>query len=298
MRQLREILRLHLEASLSLRETARVLKVGKTTVGDVVLKARAAGVTWTLAQTLTDQQLEARLYLPPVPAASRHLEPDWAYVHQELKRPGVTLQLLWEEYAQANAQAYKYTSFCVKYRAWAEGLKRSMRQSHAAGEKLFVDYAGQTVPVVDAVTGEISRAQIFVGVLGASNYTYACATATQSAPDWVGSLIACVHFMGGLPRLIVPDQTRALIARPDAYEPGAGRLLQEFCDHYGGVAVLPARPARPRDKPKVEVAVLVVEARRDGAQRLEAACARALSIRSPTYTSIKSILAPAWIATA
>lgn len=134
-----------------------------------------------------------------------------------------------------------------------------MRQSHLAGEKLFVDYAGQTVPLVDAVTGEISKAQIFVGVLGASNYTYACATATQSAADWVGPLIACVHFMGGLPRLIVPDQTRALIARPDAYEPGAGRLLQEFCDHYGGVAVLPARPARPRDKPKVEGAVLIVE---------------------------------------
>jgi transposase len=258
MRQLRQILRLHLEGGLSLRETARLAKIGKTTVGDVVLKARAAGVTWLVAQSLGDDALEARLYRPPVPAASRHLEPNWAHVHHELKRPGVTLQLLWEEYAQSNEQAYKYTSFCVKYRAWAAGLKRSMRQTHVAGEKLFVDYAGQTVPIVDATTGEISQAQIFVGVLGASNYTYACATATQSAVDWVGSLIACVHFMGGLPRLLVPDQARALIANPDRYEPGAGRLLLEFCDHYG-VAVLPARPAHPRDKPKVENAVLVVE---------------------------------------
>jgi transposase len=170
----------------------------------------------------------------------------------------VTLQLLWEEYRRANAQAYKYTSFCVKYRAWAAGLKRSMRQHHPAGERLFVDYAGQTVPIVDAATGQISRAQIFVAVLGASNYTYACATLTQSAPDWVGSLIAALEFFGGVPALIVPDQPRALIARPDRYEPEVSRLVEELCTHYG-TTVLPARPAHPRDKPKVEVGVQVVE---------------------------------------
>jgi len=258
VRQIKQVLRLHLEAGLSYGQAGRALGLAKSTVGKICLLARAAGVDWAQAQTLSDEQIEARLYRPPVPRSSRQLEPDWAYIHKELKRPGVTLQLLWEEYAQANEQAYKYTSFCVKYREWAATLKRSMRQTHIAGEKLFVDYAGQTVPVVDAVTGEIAPAQIFVGVLGASNYTYACATATQTAADWVGAMIGCVHFMGGLPKLIVPDQTRALIARPDAYEPGAGRLLQEFCDHYE-VAVLPARPARPRDKPKVENAVLVVE---------------------------------------
>jgi transposase len=133
-----------------------------------------------------------------------------------------------------------------------------MRQVHVAGERLFVDYAGQTVPIIDAATGEIRRAQIFVAVLGASNYTYACATATQTAPDWVGSIIGALEFIGGVPRLIVPDQTRALIARPDRYEPTANRLVEELCDHYD-VAVLPARPAHPRDKPKVEVGVLVVE---------------------------------------
>jgi transposase len=258
MRQLRQTLRLHLEAGLSLRECARVLDIGKTTVNDIVRNARAAGVDWTVAQSLSDEELEARLYRPAVPRSARHLEPDYAHIHQELKRPGVTLQLLWEEYAQANEQAYKYTSFCIKYRDWAASLKRSMRQVHVGGEKLFADYAGQTIPIVDAATGEIRAAQVFVATLGASNYTYACATATQTAADWVGSLIGALEFIGGLPRLIVPDQPRALIAQPDRYEPGLGRLVQEFCDHYS-VAVLPARPAHPRDKPKVECAVLVVE---------------------------------------
>jgi transposase len=179
-------------------------------------------------------------------------------VHQELKRPGVTLQLLWEEYQRGCELAYKYTSFCIKYRAWAAALKRSMRQTHIAGERLFVDYAGQTVPVIDAATGEIRRAQIFVAVLGASNYTYACATAAQGSADWVGAIIGALEFIGGVPRLIVPDQTRALVARPDRYEPAVNRLVDELCDHYD-VAVLPARPAHPRDKPKVEVAVQVVE---------------------------------------
>jgi transposase len=258
MRQLRQTLRLHLESRLTLRECARVLGIAKTTIGDIVRKARAAGVDWALAQTLTDDELEARLYRPAVPRSARHLEPDYAYIHQELKRAGVTLQLLWEEYARANPLAYKYTSFCIKYRAWAEGLKRSMRQVHVAGEKLFADYAGHTVPIVDARTGEIRQAQIFVAALGASNYTYACATMTQTAADWVGSLIGALEFIGGTPCLIVPDQPRALIAQPDRYEPGMGRLVEEFCNHYG-VAVLPARPAHPRDKPKVEVAVQVVE---------------------------------------
>jgi len=258
MRQIRQALRLHLEAGLSHAQAGRALGIPKATVGKYARLARGAGVDWALAQGLSDEELEARLFQPAVPRAARHLEPDYALIHQELKRPGVTLQLLWEEYAQANALAYKYTSFCIKYRQWADGLKRSMRQIHVAGDKLFADYAGQTVPVIDAATGEIRAAQIFVAVLGASNYTYACATATQTAADWVASLIDALEFIGGLPKLIVPDQPRALIAHPDRYEPGVGRLVEEFCDHYS-VAFLPARPGRPRDKPKVEAAVLLVE---------------------------------------
>jgi transposase len=259
MRRIREVLRLHLEAGLSYAECARALKVPKSTVGKIVHLARAAEVDCAVAWQLTDAELEARLYRPPVPRASTQLEPDYAHIHQELKRPGVTLQLLWEEYVRGNDLAYKYTSFCIKYRLWKAHLARSMRQTHVAGERLFVDYAGQTVPIVDASTGEIrQRAQIFVAVLGASNYTYACATARQSLEDWTSALVASLEFIGGVPRLIVPDQTRALIARPDRYEPESNRSVEEFAAHYGTV-VLPARPAHPRDKPKVEVGVQIVE---------------------------------------
>ena len=262
MRQIRQTLRLHYEVGLSYAQIGRALGVAKATVGKTVMFARAAGVDWATAQTLTDEALEARLYKPPVARASARLEPDFAQIHQELKRPGVTLMLLWEEYQRgqtaAGEPAYKYTSYCVKYRAWAQRLKRSMRQIHIAGERLFVDYAGQTVPLIDASTGEITRAQVFVAVLGASNYTFACATATQSAVDWVGAIIRALEFIGGVPRLIVPDQTRALVARPDRYDPQINALGEELCAHYD-VAMLPARPAHPRDKPKVEVAVQVVE---------------------------------------
>jgi transposase len=160
--------------------------------------------------------------------------------------------------AGAGGAAYRYSAFCDKYRAWAKRLKRSMRQVHPGGERLFIDYAGQTVPVIDPVSGEIRCAQVFVGVLGASNYTYACATRQQTAADWVGAIIAALEFIGGVPRLLVPDQPRALIANPDAYEPVTARLMQELAEHYG-VAVLPARPGRPQDKAKVEVGVQVVE---------------------------------------
>ena len=251
-------MRLHLQAGLSYSEVGRSLKISKSTAGNYVSLARMAGVDWAVVQTLTDEELEARLFLPALPRNSRQLVPDFAGVHQELKRAGVTLQLLWEEYAKDNLLAYKYTSFCVKYREWAMGLKRSMRQTHIAGEKLFIDYAGQTVPIVDATTGEITRAQIFVAAFGASNYTYACATARQTTADWIGAQIQALEFFGGVPRLIVPDQTRSLIKNPHSYDPQPNRLYDEFATHYG-CALLAARPGHPRDKPKVENAVLVVE---------------------------------------
>jgi transposase len=259
MSKIRQALQLLADCRLSRRQVADALGIGKTTVSEIALYARDAGVDWLLASTLSDDELQARLYPPPRPRTSTRHEPDYAALHQELKRPGVTLQLLWEEYrASAIDQAYRYSAFCDKYRAWAKRLKRSMRQLHPGGERLFVDYAGQTVPVVDALSGEIRRAQIFVAVLGASNYTYACATWQQTAADWVGAIIATFEFNGGVPRLLVPDQPRALIANPDAYEPVTARLMQELGEHYG-VAVLPARPGRPQDKAKVEVGVQVVE---------------------------------------
>ena len=219
MRRIRETLRLHLQAGLSYGEVGRALKIAKSSAGKYVSLARAAGVDWELAQTLTDDELEARLFRAAVPRSSHQLAPDFALVHQELKRAGVTLQLLWEEYARDNALAYKYTSFCIKYRAFAQSLKRSMRQVHVAGEKLFVDYAGNGLPLIDASTGEFTAAQILVATLGASNYTYACATLRQTTADWIGAQVRALEFFGGTPRLIVPDQTRSLIKYPDTYDP-------------------------------------------------------------------------------
>lgn len=259
MSKLRHTLQLLHAGALSTRQIGAALGISKSTVSEIASYARVAGVDWALAQTLSDEELQSRLYKPPVARESRHLEPDCAHIHRELRRPGVTLQLLWEEYQhQHGGQAYKYSAFCEKYKAWARGLKRSMRQTHEAGDKLFVDYAGQTVPIVDSSTGEITQAQIFVAVLGASNYTYSCATASQKAADWATSIIATLEFIGGVPRLLVPDQPRALMARPDRYEPIAHRLLEELSAHYS-LAVMPARAAKPRNKPKVEVAVQVVE---------------------------------------
>jgi transposase len=258
MRRIRETLRLHLQAGLSYNEVGRALKISKSAVGKYVSLARVAGVDCEVAESLSDEELEAKLYRPPVPRASHQLAPDFALVHQELKREGVTLMLLWEEYARGNPLAYKYTSFCVKYREFAQNQLRSMRQVHLAGEKLFVDYAGSTVPIIDPATGEISQAQIFVATLGASNYTFACATARQTTADWIGAQVQALEFIGGVPRLIVPDQPRALIKTPDRYDPEPNRTYDEFAKHYG-CAVLAARPRHPRDKPKVEASVLLVQ---------------------------------------
>ncbi len=267
MRQIRETLRLHLQAGLSYSEVGRALKISKSAVGKHVSLAGVAGVDWALAQTLSNEDLEARLYRPALPRSSHQRAPDFGVVHQELKRPGVTLMLLWEEYATGNPLAYKYTSFCIKYGEFAKCQQRSMRQVHVAGEKLFVDYAGDTVPIVDAATGEISRAQIFVATLGASNYTFACATPRQTTADWIGAQVQALEFIGGKGplgapswpmRLIVPDQTRSLIKTPDRYDPEPNRTYEEFAKHYG-CAVLAARPAHPRDKPKVEGSVLLVQ---------------------------------------
>ena len=258
MRRIRETLRLHLLGGLSYAEVGRSLKISKSAVGKYVLLARVAGVDWDIAQALSDDELEARLYRPALTRASNQAAPDFGLVHHELKRAGVTLMLLWEEYARDNPSAYKYTSFCIKYREFAQRQQRSMRQLHIAGEKLFVDYAGSTVPIVDAGTGEITQAQIFVATLGASNYTYACATPRQTTGDWIGAQVNALEFIGGVPRLIVPDQTRALIKRADRYDPEPNRSYEEFAKHYG-CAVLAARPAHPRDKPKVEGSVLLVQ---------------------------------------
>jgi len=258
MRKIREILRLSHEAGLSRAQVGRALGLSKGVVSKYLVRCRENGLSWPLPPELDDTAIEARLFVTARPS-HQFVMPDYAWVHQELKRKGVTLQLLWEEYAQScSGRAFRYTAFCGHYREWAGKLRRSMRQVYRAGEKLFIDYAGPGIPIVCPETGEIRSAWLFVAVLGASNYTYAEATWTQSKPDWIGAQVRALAYMGGVPELIVPDNARALIAFASRYEPDPNRTYQEFATHYG-TAILPARPGKPRDKAKVEVGVLVAE---------------------------------------
>jgi transposase len=259
MRKIKEVLRLCWGQGLSKRKTARSCGISRPAVDEYLRRAEEAGLSWPLPAELDDGALERLLFpcAPRLPAAARAL-PDWSTIHRESKRKGVTLFLLWQEYRERHPQGYQYSWFCEHYRAWQGKLDVVMRQDHRAGEKLFVDYAGQTVPVVDRLTGEVREAQIFVAVLGASNYTYAEATWSQGLPDWIGSHQRCFRYLGGVPEIVVPDNLRSGVTKAHRYEPDANPTYQDMATHYG-VAVLPARVRHPRDKAKVEAGVLVVE---------------------------------------
>jgi transposase len=259
MRKIKEVLRLRWGHGLSKRKTAKSCGISRPAVDEYLRRAEAAGLSWPLPADLDDGALEQLLFpgAPSLPAPVRSL-PDWPTIHQELRRKGVTLFLLWQEYREHHPQGYQYSWFCERYRAWQGKLDVVMRQDHRAGEKLFVDYAGQTVPVVDRFTGEVREAQIFVAVLGASNYTYAEATWTQGLPDWIGSHQRCFRYLGGIPEIVVPDNLRSGVSKAHRYEPDTNPTYQDMATHYG-IAVLPARIRRPRDKAKVEAGVLVVE---------------------------------------
>jgi transposase len=259
MQKIREILRLKWVAGRSHREAARSLGVSAGAVAAAVGRARAAAVTWDAVEALSDDALERTLYGPtPAAIAGARAEPDLAAIHQELRRPGVTLELLHVEYLAAHPTGYRYAAFCARYRAWRARQRLSRRQVHKAGEKAFVDYAGMRPTIVDPATGEVIAVELFVAVLGASNYTFAEATRTQQSADWIGSHVRAVEFFGGVPAVWVPDQLRTGVTRPCRYEPGVQRTYAEWAQHYQTV-VLPARPAKPRDKAKVEVAVQVAE---------------------------------------
>lgn len=261
MRQVREILRLKLIGGLATREVARRVGVAASTVRATIKRFGASGLSWPLPEELTDTALEARLFGPAGTKQGhrRQVEPDWAAIHRELKRKHVTLSILWDEYIEQNPQGYRYSRFCELYRSWEGRVSVTMRQAHVGGDKLFVDYAGDTVPViVDRLTGEVRQAQIFVAVMGASNFTYAEASWTQALGDWIGAHTRAFAAIGGVPRLLVPDNAKVAVIKACLYEPQVNRTYAEMAAHYG-TAVLPARPYRPRDKAKVEAAVLVVE---------------------------------------
>ena len=200
MRKFKEVLRLHFDSGLGQRPISRCMGISRTTVGDYLRRAARAGLGWPLPEALSDQELEQKLFPPalPVPSANR-LRPDWSKIRDELKGKGVTLMLLWEEQQADNPHSYSYSHFCDLYRAWRGKQKLSMRQIHKAGEKLFVDYAGHTLSIVNPRTGEIRQSQIFISTLGASSYTFAEATWSQDLSDWLGSHRRAFEFIGGVP---------------------------------------------------------------------------------------------------
>lgn len=256
MRKIAEVLRLHHECGRSQREIADVVGASPTTVGEYLRRASRAGIGYPLPAGLDETVLQARLFPPVLPRSVERIEPDWPTIHRELGRKHVTLDLLWQEYKAEHTNGYRYSAFCQHYRDWVGKLAVSMRQTHAPGEKLFVDYAGTTLSVIDPDTGEIRSAQLFVAVLGASNYTFAEATWTQTLPDWLGSHVRAMEFFGGAPEIVVPDNLKSGVKKPDWYEPDLNPSYQDWASHYG-VAVIPARVRKPKDKAKVEGGVLV-----------------------------------------
>jgi len=258
MRQLREILRLKYEKGLSHRAIARACGVGLGTVGDYVGRAKRAGLSWPLAAELEEAALEAKLFPPPPPPGTPRPLPDCAWVHRELRGKGVTLQLLWHEYLEVHPEGYRYTQFCERYRQWRRKLKPSMRQVHRAGEKLFVDYSGTGPGLVDRRSGEITEVELFVGVLGASSYTYAEATLTQELGPWIDVHMRMVEEFGGSAEIWVSDNLKSGVTKACRYDPSINRTYRECAEHYGAV-VIPARAYRPKDKAKVESGVLVAQ---------------------------------------
>src|SRR5512136_1536956 len=259
MRKVKEVLRLYHEKNLSTREIAQSLGIGRSTVHDYLDRAQKAGWRWPLPPDLDEASLEHGLLPPsaPVPSKKRQMPP-MEYLNQELKKKGVTLQLLWDEYKQGNPDGYQYSQFCRLYHQWAEKLDPCLRQEYRAGEKLFVDYAGQTMEVTAPETGEIREAQVFVATLGASNYTFAEASLSQDLPSWIESHIHAFEFFGGAPEILVPDNLRDAVTRSCRYEPDLNATYRDLAEHYGAV-IIPARVGKARDKAKVESGVLQVE---------------------------------------
>jgi transposase len=258
MRKIQEILRLKYESGLSRRAIASALNIGYGTVANYLSRAKAADINWPLAADMDERTL-GRLLFPSQRGPRRFSEPDHATIHLELKQKGVTLLLLWQEYRQRHPEdGYSYAQFCHRYRVWRDQQKRSMRQTHLAGEKLFVDYCGPTLDVMNPDTGEVRTAQVFVAVLGASNYTFATASWSQNQVDWINAHVQAFTFLGGVPEVIVPDNLKSAVIKTHRYEPDLNPAYQQMARYYQ-TAIVPARPYKPKDKAKAEVGVQIVE---------------------------------------
>jgi transposase len=259
MRNTREVLRQKWVLKKSHREVASSVGISTGGVSGVLERATVAGLTWADVEGLDDEVLETKLFgeRPAIGEAQRPL-PDPVYIHTERRKSGVTLELLHHEYLEKYPDGYRYTQFCEYYRQWLERHRLTMRQVHRAGEKVFVDYSGKKPHLVDPTTGEVTDVELFVAVLGASNYTFAEATRTQSSPDWIASNIHALEYFEGVPGALVPDQLKSGVTQPCRYEPGVQRTYAELARHYG-TAVIPARPGKARDKAKVESGVLIAQ---------------------------------------
>jgi transposase len=259
MRQIQEILRLKHQNQLTIREIARSCGLPTSTVGDYLKRAEAAGIIWPLPEGQSEKELFQLLIAHPVAGtAGCQALPDWPYIHKELGRKAVTLRLLWQEYRQAQPEGYGYSRFCELYQRWADTLDPVLRQVHLPGEKMFVDWAGQTVEIHNAQDGSVSAGHLFVAVLGASNKIYAEAFANEQLAAWITAHCHAYAFFGGVARVTVPDNPKTGVIRPCRYEPLLHRSYQEMADHFGTV-IIPARSKKPRDKAKVEVGVQIAE---------------------------------------
>jgi transposase len=264
MRHIEEILRLKHEHQLSVREIARSTGVSPSTVGDYLVRFEEAGFKWPLPEGQSMEGLRDALLgraAPPAAAAAGTAErpvPEWSEVQAELRRPNVTLQLVWQEYRQRHPEGYSYSRFCELYQAWAGTLEPVLRQVHEPGHKLFVDWAGQTVPIRNASDGTITQASLFVAVLGASNKTFIQAFANQQLGSWIAAHVRAWEFLGGVARLTIPDNPKTAVLRPCRYEPQIHRSYLDLAEHYGTV-ILPARVRRPRDKAHVETGVQIAQ---------------------------------------
>ena len=252
MRHIQEILRLKHQSKLSIREIARSCNSPASTVGDYLKRAQAAGLSWPLPQGQNEKELLERLFpISPEHSSTPLALPDWSLIHEEMARKGVTLLLLWREYHQSQPQGYGYSRFCELYRSWADTLEPVLRQVHEPGQKMFVDWAGQTVPIHNAQDGSLTQAHLFVAVLGASNKTYVEAFENEQIGAWIRAHCHAWAFFGGVCRVTVPDNLKTGVIRPCRYEPLLHRSYQELAEHYGTV-IIPARIKKPRDKAKVE----------------------------------------------
>ena len=257
MRKTKEILRLHFGMKLSIRKVAQSCNVSRSTVSDYIVRAEMAGLGWPLPEGLDDTALETTMFPTQSMQPREKFMPSMQEMRKELGSKGVTLQLLWLEYKQNNPEGYQYSQFCELYRRWVNTLDLSLRQEHKAGEKMFVDFAGKGIAITNPATGETKDAEIFVAILGASNYTYAEAVERQDLPLWVGLHIHAFEYFGGVAELTIPDNLKAAVIKACRYEPDLTPAYQAMAEHYGTV-IIPARVKKPKDKAKVEAAVLLV----------------------------------------